>query len=287
MIDMALQKQKADYFLGLHQAPEILLLPNAWDVASERIFELEGFRAIGTTSAGISAMLGYPDGQKMSLAENLEVVRRIVNSTTLPVSADIEAGYATSIEGVVKAAHAVLDVGAVGLNLEDGTGDPARPLFDQTLQQEKLKAMREAALARGIHLVLNARTDVYLTEAASAQCLRHAIERGNAYREAGADCIFVVDVGGLDKQAIAILIKEIDAPINIVAGANTPRLSELQELGVARLSLGPRPMRALLSHLRKIARELRSSGTYTLITDASISYSEVNQWFTAGRPDQA
>ena len=119
MIDMERQKQKADEFLALHHAPTIFILPNAWDVASGKVFEIEGFKAIGTTSAGISATLGYPDGQRMSLAENMEVVRRIVDNTDLPVSADMEAGYATAIDGVVKAAHAVWNAGAVGLNLED------------------------------------------------------------------------------------------------------------------------------------------------------------------------
>ncbi|MCL5884862.1 MAG: isocitrate lyase/phosphoenolpyruvate mutase family protein [Deltaproteobacteria bacterium] len=283
MMEMDRQKQKADDFLALHHAPTILILPNAWDVASGKIFELEGFNAIGTTSAGIAATLGYADGQHMSLAENMEAVRRIVNNTSLPVSADIEAGYATSIEGVVKAAHAVLNVGAVGLNLEDGTGDSTTPLFDKALQQDKIKAIREMAVAKGIHLVINARTDVFLIHDESTQSLRHAIDRGNAYKEAGADCIFVPDVGSLDKKAIAILVKEIDAPINIVAGATIPPISELQEIGVSRVSVGPRPMRAVLSLLRKIAKELMTTGTYKLMTESSISYSEVNQWFTRGK----
>jgi 2-methylisocitrate lyase-like PEP mutase family enzyme len=276
------QKQKADVFLALHHAPTILILPNAWDVISGKIFELEGFKAIGTTSAGIAATLGYADGQKMSLAENMEVVQRIVNNTTLPVSADIEAGYAISIEGVVKAANAVLNVGAVGLNLEDSTGDPNTPLFDKAFQQEKIKAIREMSVAKGIHLVINARTDVIMNNDDSPQNLREAIERGNAYREAGADCIFVPDVGNLDKKLIPILVKEIDAPINIIAGATTPPIPELQDMVVSRVSLGPRPMRAVLSLLRKIAKELMMTGTYKLMTESSISYSEVNQWFTRG-----
>ncbi len=276
------QKQKADVFLALHHAPTILILPNAWDVVSGKIFELERFKAIGTTSAGISATLGYADGQKMSLAENMKVVQRIVNNTTLPVSADIEAGYATSIEGVVKAANAVLNVGAVGLNLEDSTGDPNTPFFDKALQQEKIKAIRGMSVAKGIHLVINARTDVIMNNDDSPQYLREAIERGNAYREAGADCIFVPDVGNLDKKLIPILVKEIDAPINIIAGATTPPIPELQDMGVSRVSLGPRPMRAVLSLLRKIAKELMMTGTYKLMTESSISYSEVNQWFTRG-----
>jgi len=283
MIEMDRQKQKADDFLALHHAPTIFILPNAWDVASGKVFELEGFKAIGTTSAGIAATLGYADGQRMSLAENMEAVRRIVNNTSLPVSADIEAGYATSIEGVVKAAHAVLNVGAVGLNLEDGTGDSTTPLFDKALQQDKIKAIREMTVAKGIHLVINARTDVFLMNDESTRSLRHAIDRGNAYKEAGADCIFIPDVGSLDKKAIAILVKEIDAPINIVAGATIPPISELQEIGVSRVSVGPRPMRAVLGLLRKIAKELMTTGTYKLMSESSISYSEVNQWFTRGR----
>jgi 2-methylisocitrate lyase-like PEP mutase family enzyme len=283
MINREKQKQKADDFLALHHAPSILILPNAWDVASAKIFELEGFKAIGTTSAGIAATLGYADGQNMSLAENMEVVQRIANNTTRPLSADIEAGYATTIEGVVKAANAVLNVGAVGLNIEDSTGDPTAPFFDQALQQDKIKAIREMSAVQGIHLVINARTDVIMFQGESPQTLREAIDRGNAYREAGADCIFVPDVGNLDNKTIPILLKEIDAPINIIAGATTPSILELQKMGVARVSVGPRPMRAVLSLLRKIAKELMTTGTYALMTESSITYSEVNQWFTGGR----
>lgn len=273
------QNQKAEKFLALHHAPPVLILANAWDVVSARIFEVEGFKAIGTTSAGISASLGYPDGQRMSLAENMEIVKRIVNSTSLPVSADIEAGYASSIEGVVFAALAVLKTGAVGLNLEDSTLDPVNPLFEQTFQAQKIQAVREMSVAEGIHLFINARTDEFLFNNDIKSSLRNAIERGNAYKEAGADCVFVPDVGNLDKRIIEILVKEIDAPINLIAGEATPPISELQEIGVSRVSLGPRPMRAALSLLKEIAIELRTTGTYKLMTKSTISYSEINQWF--------
>lgn len=280
MADINRQIQKANDFLALHHAPSIFILPNAWDVVSGKIFELADFKAIGTTSAGIAATLGYADGQKMSLSENLEVVRRIVKNTTLPVSADFEAGYADSIEGVVRAAEAVLNVGAVGLNLEDGTGDPDAPLFNKVLQQEKIKGIREMSTARGIHLVINARTDIYMISDDNTSNLENAIDRGNAYKEAGADCIFVPDVGNLDKQDIATLVNEINAPINIIAGESTPPIAELQDIGVSRVSVGPRPMRALLSLLREIAEELTITGTYKLMSKSSISYSEVNRWFT-------
>jgi 2-methylisocitrate lyase-like PEP mutase family enzyme len=283
MNDVNRQKQKAQDFLALHHARSILILPNAWDVVSGKIFELEGFKAIGTTSAGIAATLGYADGQKMTLAENIEVVRRIVNNTNLPVSADIEAGYATSIEGVVKAAEEVLNVAAVGLNLEDSTGNPDTPLFDIILQQEKIKAIREMCSTRGIHLVINARTDAFLISDNNTKSLHLAVDRGNTYKESGADCIFIPDIGNLNKQAIATLVNEIEAPINIIAGATTPPVAELQEIGVSRVSVGPRPMRAVLSLLRNIGKELIVKGTYKLMTESSISYSEINQWFTRER----
>jgi 2-methylisocitrate lyase-like PEP mutase family enzyme len=273
------QEQQADDFLALHHAPALLVLPNVWDVASTVIFALEGFKAIGTTSAGVAAALGHADGQAMTLSENLQVVERIVNSTNLPVSADIESGYSDSVEGVAEAARAVLGVGAVGLNFEDSSGDPGAPLFDMAHQQEKIRAMRAISDAGKVHLVINARTDPYLVSTDETENLRSAIERGNAYREAGADCVFVPDMDNLDKSAIATLVKEIDAPLNIIAGPTTPALSELQDIGVARVSLGPRPMRATLSLLREIARELNETGTYKLMSEATISYNEVNEWF--------
>ncbi|UCE60571.1 MAG: isocitrate lyase/phosphoenolpyruvate mutase family protein [Phycisphaerales bacterium] len=272
------QRERAEEFLALHTAPEILVLPNAWDVVSAKIYEVEGFKAIGTTSAGISATLGFPDGEHMSLADNATVVRRMVEHVGIPVSADMEAGYAESPEGVADSTRALLDAGAVGMNLEDGTGDPAEPLFDESLQVEKIKAVREAASARGIHPVLNARTDVYLVpgdgDAARLEC---ALRRAAAYRGAGADCIFVPDFADLDKETITTLVKEIDAPLNIIAGERTPPISELEQIGVARVSFGPRAMRAALALLRVIAREWRDAGTYSHMLKDTVSYAEINR----------
>ena len=257
--------------------PRLSRFPNVWDVASEKIFEGEGFKAIGTTSAGIAAVLGYGDREKMTLADNMRMVERIAASTSLPVNADIERGYAASVEGVAQGAAAAIKAGAVGVNIEDGDGDGC--LFNIKLQRDKLRAMREISSASGIGLVINARTDSYLVGDDIEASLRDAIIRGNAYREAGADCIFVPDMGNLDREAIAVLVNEIDAPINIIAGATTPPIAALQELGVARVSVGPRPMRAVLSLLREIARELSDKGTYELMAQSAISYEEVNQWF--------
>ena len=274
------QKNKAEIFLALHQASQPFILPNAWDVASAKIFEIEGFKAIGTTSAGISAVLGYPDGQKMSLEENLSIVRRIVDHIDLPISADIEAGYAHSIEGTARSAEAVIKTGAVGLNLEDSTGNSDNPLVDVSFMAEKLRAIREISDLIEIHLVINARTDTFLIDNLKPRDrILQTIHRANCYIDAGADCIFIPDVGDLNEETITLLTREINSPLNIIAGANTPPLNKLKEIGVARISLGPRPMRALLAQLRKIARELLRNGTYDLMTNDTLSYSEINQWF--------
>lgn len=273
-------RQKAEEFLALHDAPPILVLPNAWDVVSARIFELEGFKAVGTTSAGIAATLGYADGQRMAMEDTIEVVRRIAGRIRVPLSADMEAGYSTEIDGVVESARAVLDAGAVGLNLEDSTLDPEAPLFDTSLQVEKISAIREMASSVGVPLVVNARTDGYLfLDDDPAALLKLTVERANAYRQAGADCIFVPDDGKLDKETIARLVDEIEAPVNVIAGARTPPLAELEAIGVARVSLGPRPMRAALALVRNIARELLEKGTYTRMTAETMTYSEVNRMF--------
>jgi len=271
------QKAKAERFLALHRAPPLLVLPNAWDVVGARLFQLHGFKAIGTTSAGIAATLGYPDGQRMSLEENLAVVRRIARRIDLPVSADIEAGYSPTVDGVAGAAREVLRAGAVGLNLEDSTGRPAEPLMGVPPQVERIGAIREMALGEGIPLVVNARTDVLLHSAGSvASLLPEVVERARAYVRAGADCVFVPDAGGLDRRAIAVLVREIGAPVNLIAGPDIPPLRELEELGVARVSFGPRMMRAALALVGRMARELLDRGTYSSFTEEALSYAAVN-----------
>ncbi|MHC4945820.1 MAG: isocitrate lyase/PEP mutase family protein [Planctomycetota bacterium] len=283
-MDRVTQRRKAEKFLALHEAPDILVLPNAWDVSSAKIFEIEGFKALGTTSAGISAVLGYPDGQRISLNEMAEAVARIVRHTDLPVNADMEAGYARSAEGAAASARIMLETGAVGINLEDGTGDPSAPLLDPIHQKDKIQAIREVAASEGVPLVLNVRIDVYLASQESSDArLRNTLQRARIYREAGADCIFVPspldEPGLLDHETLVNLVRGIDAPLNVLAGAVTLPLAELEEIGVARVSLGPGPMRAAFALVRKIARELQDQGTYTHITKDTIPYFEVNQWF--------
>ncbi len=278
------QKQKADDFLSMHHTSEILILPNVWDAASTKIFEIEKFKALGTTSAGICSVLGYADGQKMDFDDSLFLLERIIRTTHLPVSIDIEGGYSNSVEGVVETANKVLAIGGVGINLEDSKGDcsgnPSNQLYDIQSQCFKISAIREMAQKKKIHLFINARTDIFLVSNEDTKSkIENTVERANAYIKTGADSVFVPDIGDFNKDIIQSLVREINGPVNIIAGANTPKIHELEKIGVSRVSFGPRAMRASFDLIRSIAKEIKNDGTYVKMSDVEIGYSEVNQWF--------
>jgi 2-methylisocitrate lyase-like PEP mutase family enzyme len=269
------EKAQAVAFRAMHRGQKILLLPNVWDVASARIVEEAGYGAIATTSAGIAFSLGYPDGQKISRAEMLARIARIARAVKVPVTADVEAGYGDKPEDAGRTAREVIDAGAVGMNLEDGRDDPGNPLVELPLQLEKIHAVRETALKSGVLLVLNARTDVYLAQVgAPEKRYDEMLRRLLAYRDAGADCVFAPGVR--DTETIARLVKDVQCPLNILAGAGSPPVPELEKLGVARVSLGSGPMRATLGLLRRMAEELKSRGTYGML-DGAIPHADLNR----------
>jgi 2-methylisocitrate lyase-like PEP mutase family enzyme len=278
----SLQVQKANAFLKMHDRSRILVLPNAWDVASARIFEEAGFPAIASTSAGVAAVLGYPDGEQLKREEMAEAVRRIVRGVNVPVTADMEAGYGSGPDAVRETVRAVIGIGAVGMNLEDSTSDKDNPLFELDRQIERVRAARDEAKKLGVPIVVNARIDVYLLSVGKeSERFSHAVRRANAYREAGADCLFVPGVR--DSAMIALLVKAINGPVNVLAGPGTPPVAELERLGVARVSVGSGAMRGALTFTRSIAEELREKGTYELFTRDTISHAEVNK-LMAARP---
>jgi 2-methylisocitrate lyase-like PEP mutase family enzyme len=264
------QTEKATRFAALHRSPEFLLLPNAWDAASARIFELAGFPAIATTSAGIAFTLGYADGEKIPRDEMIGVVTRIVRTVAVPVSADVESGYGDP----VATAKAVAAAGAIGMNLEDlatGSADSLRDLKTQA-------AIIREICGLNLPLVINARTDVFMANIGDpATQFDRAVERLNAYREAGAHCLFAPGVR--DAEVIARLVREIKGPLNIIATAGSLNARELQWLGVARVSVGSGPCRATLGLTRRIAEELRDRGTYEAMLEGQISYADVNRIF--------
>ncbi len=258
------QREQAEAFGRLHREPGILVLPNAWDVITARVIESAGFAAIATSSAGVAWALGYADGERISRGEMLAVVRRIASSVRVPVTADMEAGYGPTPEAAAETARGVIAAGAVGLNLEDGTPDGR--LVDVALHQDRIRAVRETGRAAGVPLVINARTDAFeVKEWSSTERLSAAVRRANAYRAAGADCLFVPHVS--DATTIGQLAREIDGPLNIIAGPPAPAIPELERLGVRRASLGPRVVQAALGLVRRAATELRERGTYDALTD--------------------
>jgi 2-methylisocitrate lyase-like PEP mutase family enzyme len=275
MPDRHQQAAKASAFRAMHQGGKVLVLANAWDVASARILEQAGMGAIATTSAGIAFSLGYPDGQRISREEMLAAVARIASKVSIPLTADLEAGYGERVEDAAASARGAIEAGAVGLNLEDSTGDARRPLTDIRLQVEKIQAVRETAAEAGVPLVINARTDVYLAQVGEPEGrYPQAVMRLRAFREAGADCLFVPDLA--DRSTIARLVGELACPVNILAGPASPSIPELEQLGVARVSLGSWPMRAALGLARRIAEELKTTGTYTALAGAP-SHAEINR----------
>lgn len=267
----SIQKEKAESFLKFHHDKEILVLANSWDIGSSKLIEACGYKAIATTSMGIAASLGYPDCQVIQLPEMLAVITGIVNAVQAPVTVDIEAGYGNSTGEIIDSVKKIIATGIVGINIEDSI-DLNPVLVDETEFCERISAIRALSDSMGFHLVINARTDSFYTSSGTAQeKLTESIRRGNKYREAGADCIFVQPVW--DKETISTLVKEIHAPVNILAnpgmgGGLPPTVSELQDLGVARLSLGSGIMKATLALIKKITDELSEKGTYNALTDA-------------------
>jgi len=214
------QKEKATLFRSLHAGSSILVLPNAWDVASAAIFEQVGFAAIATTSSGVAVSLGYADGQQISQNLLIESTARIVRVVACPVTVDIEAGYGEEIEEVLQTVKAIIEVGAVGINIEDSRKGEDAALVDMEFQVELMQAIRQLGTTMGVPLVINARTDVFLLGRDNpASHLDEAVRRANAYRQAGADCLFPIGVS--DADIIARLVQAIHGPINILASPAT------------------------------------------------------------------
>jgi 2-methylisocitrate lyase-like PEP mutase family enzyme len=264
-----IQKAKAEMFLKFHQDKEILVLLNSWDIGSSKLIEACGYKAIATTSMGIAASLGYPDCQVITMSEMIDVITGIVNAVQVPVTVDIEAGYGNNLNEIIDSVKKIIATGIVGINIEDSI-DLNPVLIDEMEFCQRISAIRALSDSLGFHLVINARTDSFYTSSGSPlEKLSESIKRGNKFRDAGADCIFVQPVW--DKETISTLVKEINAPINILSnpgiGGVPPSVRELQDLGVARLSLGSGLMKATLALIKKVADELSEKGTYNILLD--------------------
>lgn len=267
---MTNQRERAQRFRELHRPGTPLVLLNAWDAASARIFEEAGAPAIATTSAGLANALGYPDGDAIKPELVADAVRHITRVVRIPLSVDLESGYGSTPATVAANVKAVIDAGGIGINIEDRLENP-RLLVD------KISAIREVAAAADVPLFINARTDAYLRGRGDATALfEDALHRLKTYEQAGADGLFAPGIA--DLEAIAQLVGALSLPLNVMAFQGVPPVAELARAGVARVSVGSGPMRATLGLARRIAKDVLATGTYGSFVDAP-SHGEINSLF--------
>lgn len=276
------QKERATLLRTLHKRGDPIVFVNAWDAGSARVIEEAGAKAIATTSAGLAQSLGYPDGQKLPWKEMIAAVRRIVRVVNVPVTADIESGFATSPQELQQNMEELIDAGAVGVNLEDFILDgQKKKLYPVEEGIAHIQAAREAGEKKGIPLVINARTDAYCADLAEPEESRieQTVTRGRAYIRAGADCIFIP--GAVDLRVITRLIEQIDAPVNVLAMKGAPSIAELARAGVARVSVGSGLFRSAYTKTKQAAQEVLQRGTYSGFIDNTIQYEDFNRLFRA------
>jgi len=271
------QSERAVCFRQLH-ARRPLILPNAWDAASARVIEAAGAPAIATTSAGVSWSLGRTDGQHLGRQEMVDAIRNIVRTVNVPVTADIESGYGTgSSKDVAETVGKMISIGVAGVNIEDSPGHNGQALLKPDEQAERIRAARQTAVSAGTDLIINARIDVYLFQVGEpATRFDAVVERADLYRRSGADCVFVPGV--IDADTISRLVKAIDCPLNIMAMPGAPSATQLGEMGVARVSVGPWITQVALAAAQRAARELLEQGTYGS-REMGLPFAELNAMF--------
>src|SRR5439155_6310400 len=267
IMNQAEQASKTEAFRALHCGPRLLLMANAWDAITARLFEAEGFAAVATTSGGVSWSVGYPEGEAAPWDEVVGQTARIACAVSVPVTADIEAGFGDTPEAVGRSIGDIIRAGVVGVNLEDGlrSGSPPIRTIDDAVA--RIRAAREAARAAGVPIVINARTDVYIKNIGDEQSrFDEAVARGRAYLAAGADCFYPITLR--DPATIGRLVQALKAPININVRAGYPSVAELEALGVARVTTATQLTLVALDATRRVAREIKATGRFDTINPA-------------------
>jgi 2-methylisocitrate lyase-like PEP mutase family enzyme len=274
------QTQKAAQLLKLHHGNDPLVLINAWDAASACIVERAGFPAIATSSAAVANALGHADGQHTPWPEMVDAIRRIAKAVNVPVTADIEAGFSATAQDLESNIEQIVEAGAVGMNLEDALPNRGElgPLYPLAEQIDRIKRVRKLGEKMKIHLVINARTDAYWQKGVSPEAaMSNTLDRGRAYLQAGADCIFIP---GLTKpEHIRTVVEQLKAPVNVLGLAGMPSIPELGKLGVKRISMGSGAMRVAMSALRRFADEAKTAGTFSALGTNNVTYAEMNAFF--------
>jgi 2-methylisocitrate lyase-like PEP mutase family enzyme len=258
--------EKSRRLRELVRAPEILVMPGAYDVLSALLFENMGFKAIQGTSGGIAAALGYPDGEVMSRDLFLQISGSFAAAVNVPFNADGERGFGDEA-GVKDTVRALVARGVAGMNLEDGAAKGKGGLVEIAEQLHKIKAVMDTKRELKSEFFLNARVDAFhVMPGDPKKALDEAIRRGNAYAEAGGDCIFYLSLH--HAETIGTVAAEVKAPVSILAGAQSPSVKALQDLGVARVSYGSGFMKAAITGTKRLAREILEKGTCGILNEA-------------------
>ncbi len=249
------QSQKEKQFNQLHLNNELLILPNIWDPLGAMLLQDLGYNAVATASASIAYTNGIDDGEKISFDELILILKKIVKSVKIPVTADIESGYAKNNFDLKENIKRLIDIGIVGINFEDSRHEDQK-LFTKEIQSEKINLIRKTASEEGSNLFINARTDVFIKEnhLSKEEQVTNAIERGKAYKDAGADGFYPIVLK--EKESIKTIIREVSLPINILMLSGIPDFSTLKEIGIARISLGSGFLKDAINSMKNIAEKL-------------------------------
>lgn len=267
---MATQAEKGSVFRALHQRDSAFIIPNPWDVGTARLLARLGFEALATTSAGYAFSVGHRDNT-IGREEMITHVRAIVEATDLPVSADLENGFADEPEAVAETIRLAAATGLVGGSIEDATGRADDPIYDHQLAVQRVRAAAEAAHALPFAFTLTARAENYLV---GRPDLDDTIKRLQAYQGAGADVLYAP--GLTSREDIAAVVSAVNRPVNVVMGLQgvTLGLAELSDIGVKRVSVGSALSRAALGAFLRAANEMREHGTFSF-ADEAVSYAEI------------
>jgi 2-methylisocitrate lyase-like PEP mutase family enzyme len=263
---MSDQRTRSAAFRALHAGPDLLILPNVSDAGGARLMESLGARAIATTSSGLAWAHAWPDGDRLPVETYAAAVREIERAVALPVTADAEGGYSADPAAVAEAVGRLMDAGAVGINLEDGSAT-----VDAT--RAKIEAIKGAAARAGVDLFVNTRTDVFLRRLAPGREVEETLIRGRLYADSGADGLFIP--GASDPAMIRSIAEGVSLPLNIMALPNLPPVGELPALGVRRLSSGSALAQAAFGLTRRLAEGFLRGDMSELFT-GGMGYGELN-----------
>jgi 2-methylisocitrate lyase-like PEP mutase family enzyme len=255
MLTQNSQSEKEKQFHELHHNNELLVLPNIWNPLSAKLLEETGYKAVATASASIAFANGYQDGEKIPFDELIFILKRIVKCVNIPVTADVESGYAHNNVLLKENIKRLIDTGIAGINFEDSHHDEQK-LYSKEEQSEKINLIKNTASYSGSNLFINARTDVFIKQnhLSKEEKLAEAIERGKAYKAAGADGFYPIFLK--EKASIKKVIEEVALPVNILMLPGIPDFSGLKQIGVARISLGPGFLKYAINSMKNIAEKL-------------------------------